>query len=58
MPCSAASCATHLPVVALQIEHVLKRGDGVDVDDVCVDCRKHVATVAEGTLKMLAERKC
>ncbi|TNN79623.1 hypothetical protein EYF80_010205 [Liparis tanakae] len=39
-----------------KIEHVLKRGDGVDVDDVCVDCRKHVATVAEGTLKMCREK--
>lgn len=36
--------------MALQTEDVLKRGDGVDVDDVSIDGCKQVAAVAEGTL--------
>ena len=37
--------------MALQIEDVLERGDGVDVDDVPIDSCKHVSTVTEGTLR-------
>ena len=37
--------------MALQIEDVLKRGDGIDVDDISVDSSKHVATVAKSTLR-------
>lgn len=44
------SCLTHLSIVALQVENVLKRCDGVDVDDISIDSCKHVATVAKSTL--------
>lgn len=40
----------YLPTVALQVENVLQGCEGVDVDDVSVDSREHVAPVAEGTL--------
>ena len=50
------SCLTHLSIVALQIEDVLKIGDGVDVDDISIDSCKHVATVAKSTLRC-GERK-
>lgn len=42
--------------MALQIKDVLKRGDGVDVDDIPIDSSKHVATVTEGTLRYGARR--
>lgn len=36
--------------MALQVENVLKRYEGVDVDDVSIDSCKHVAPIAESTL--------
>ena len=49
------SCLTHLSIVALQTEDVLKRSDRVDVDDIPIDSCKHVATVAKSTLRLERE---
>lgn len=56
MQCGGDSCLTHLSIVALQVEDVLKRGEGVDVDDISVDSCKHVAAVAKSTLKVRREK--
>lgn len=45
------SCLTHLSIVALQTEDVLKRSDGVDVDDIPIHSCKHVAAMAKSTLR-------
>lgn len=42
---------THLSIVALQTEDVLKRSDGVDVDDIPIHSCKHVAAMAKSTLR-------
>ncbi len=42
---------THLSIVAIEIEDVLKRCDRVDLNDISIDSCKHVATVAKGTLR-------
>lgn len=37
--------------MSFEVEDVLERGGGVDVDDVSIDRSKQVSSVTEGTLK-------